>query len=827
MAKDVIKPDPIDTGLEAEVTTHDFIYTPPPAEVEETTYTPNPQILQDTAQTSLIEPGVSERMITTAKAGDVVPYVFGHCLVKPLIYTVVDKGNGSIAVDFIISQGVCETVDKVVQDGVVYDVSDSPSSTLVANWEFYEGTASQIASPKIGAALGSPNTYDTLDGICHVVADVNQWTSFDVKFVMRGIICRDPRTSPQLGSTATSNVALILARVLEDSGFTLNETALIDSANFCDAVTGSPALPRWTVDLPIYNRKSLYKWVHTLASYGSLLVDYRGSEVYLIPDRAVTTSPQITHTVTATDIQNPRTTHLGISQVPEKVFVDYREPDGETGTATAGSGSSGRITRLRMPGYGTFTMASRRAEEVLAKQQSAIKHEHSAYAQSLSSTIGDLADITYAPHNLSSERMRLIDQQQTSLGKWRRTYRQYSDSLYSSDTFTPSTPGTNPPTEPPGEIPTGPCSVLTQETFTGGNGYERIKVEFIESSWPHVLGYVVVVGPSSGGAGGAQTVYSGFIPHTGDGTQTVYTDPIVIADDTVSPVVAAVEYKAWVFIYASTGLGAACTTLFTPSDPNFAVTAKQFGPGNSPDNYYTIGGGSPHDYRSFITGTSSGDSYVKMTLVFCVHPNIFDWHHIFCSANANIAVAISDTDGGLWVSRKDATNAINSIDILPSGSPTDNGGMNLNAWNQVMIAYDGSIGSPLSLAAKIWINGVEMYSGDWGSGVANTHPMSWAGPSYVGKGELNNGLPNPALDCYVSYVWCAEEYLDPDVYWDSFFDGTGKPLDIGTDGSNVSGSPPLVPDTYCKNGDFTANAGSGDNWTEVGTVPDAPSSPTD
>ncbi|GAG99956.1 unnamed protein product, partial [marine sediment metagenome] len=35
------------------------------------------------------------------------------------------------------------------------------------------------------------------------------------------------------------------------------------------------------------------------------------------------------------------------------------------------------------------------------------------------------------------------------------------------------------------------------------------------------------------------------------------------------------------------------------------------------------------------------------------------------------------------------------------------------------------------------------------------------------------------------------------------------------------------PDTYCPDGDFTANVGSGPNWTEIGTVPAAPSSPTD
>ena len=155
-----------------------------------------------------------------------------------------------------------------------------------------------------------------------------------------------------------------------------------------------------------------------------------------------------------------------------------------------------------------------------------------------------------------------------------------------------------------------------------------------------------------------------------------------------------------------------------------------------------------------------------------------------------------------------------------------------------MIAIDGdSSTSPFQRNAKIWIDGVEKYNVDFASqtGAAiDMVPNDWEGPCYVGMGDYAFGSApghDPdlwaGLNCHLSYCWAAEEYLDPAVHWDSIFDGSNKPIDIGTDGSDVSGSPPLVPSTYCKDGDLTANAGSMDNWNEIGTVPDAPSSPTD
>jgi hypothetical protein len=86
------------------------------------------------------------------------------------------------------------------------------------------------------------------------------------------------------------------------------------------------------------------------------------------------------------------------------------------------------------------------------------------------------------------------------------------------------------------------------------------------------------------------------------------------------------------------------------------------------------------------------------------------------------------------------------------------------------------------------------------------------------------------LDCYLAFVWAEEIYLDPATYWGAFFNENPyngplhTPLWQGANGEDRLGVP---PDTYCPDGDFTNNLGSGPDWTEIGTVPAAPTSPTD
>ena len=188
---------------------------------------------------------------------------------------------------------------------------------------------------------------------------------------------------------------------------------------------------------------------------------------------------------------------------------------------------------------------------------------------------------------------------------------------------------------------------------------------------------------------------------------------------------------------------------------------------------------------------------------------------MFTTASYDFYCYGNDASGGLSVGGKSFNNTSWSVTVAPGGGEP----LSIGAWHTVMISMNGnSAASPRTSTMKIWVDGTEVYNG----AVTNTYarrPMAWQGNAWVGTGDAYDGL-----DCYLSYVWCKEEYLDPATYWSSFFDGSNKPKDIGADGSGVTGSQ---PDTYVPDGDFTNNLGFGPNWTEVGTVPAAPSSPTD
>jgi len=285
---------------------------------------------------------------------------------------------------------------------------------------------------------------------------------------------------------------------------------------------------------------------------------------------------------------------------------------------------------------------------------------------------------------------------------------------------------------------------------------------------------------------------------------------------------------------ATTTTFSAVTLTVQEASTAFTTTAKHFGDGSSPSNYYQTGGGStigdsPLDWNGLIAATGSGDTYQKLTLVFCIYPVTLgdgsaDWF-IFGSEAGLFIVGYGDQDGGIVVGAKDWTGSTHDAFAPPTGSPSDYGGLIPGQWNTVMIAYDGvGASSPETRDMKIWANGAEVFNGQFGTNHASMSPMSWNGYSWVGRGDYWSGATQDGMDCYLSYVWCKEEYLDPATYWSSFFDGSNKPLNIGADGSSVTGSP---PDTYCPDADFTNNLGTAPSWDEIGTVPAAPSSPTD
>jgi hypothetical protein len=258
----------------------------------------------------------------------------------------------------------------------------------------------------------------------------------------------------------------------------------------------------------------------------------------------------------------------------------------------------------------------------------------------------------------------------------------------------------------------------------------------------------------------------------------------------------------------------------------YTTTAKHYG--DSVSNYFETGGGSvigdsPLDWNGMIDAVNASDVYTEMTLVFSIYPlelsDDGNWY-VFGSESGTILVGHWDVDGGIWVGARTFAAAIQQVNTTGDGAG-DYAGMTLNEWNAIMIAWETTGGDR---NIKMVSNGVEVYDGLFDDNDDALNPHSYNGYCWAGRGDGYSGPPERGMECYVSAVWCDEVYLDPDTYYSDFFDANYKPKDIGADGSEVTATQ---PHTYAPDGDLANNLGSGDDWDEVGTVPNAPISPTD
>ena len=503
---------------------------------------PDPEVISQAASGSVAP------TITAVQAGDPWPYVFGRTTVTPQIITAYSDGT-YLYVDYMLSAGECNDIVSLIQGGT--DIGKP-----VDNFEYFTGTSGQTASTLMTEALG---TYDTLADVCHFVAKLTKDDSMDFRVILEGLKLYDPRTSPETAYSA--NPALALARILTDCGYTMDYTSVAEVANYCDEdVAGSP---RWTINLPIYERRSIDTYIQAFSQYASCVVDIIGGSAKLIPDKPVTSSPAVLRNVTSDDIMegSAKTTKVGTREVPKQVTAMYREEDGTQRSAVAGSGSAGERARIPVPGFQTYTMARRYATETLNKAKADLRHEHVAKDAALSDAIGDLHSITYAAHGLSSKVMRLVDLTEIERGRWRRSYFEYDAALYNDQVYVePSVTDTELPT--PSKPPDGPTPAITEELYSDETAttYSRMKISFNGVAWPYAAGYKVT-------CIGQQSVLNTLIAHDGPGLHIVYT----------SPVKQGVTYLASVWVQSGSGALSA-----VPGTASAVALGKLLPPGDVP-----------------------------------------------------------------------------------------------------------------------------------------------------------------------------------------------------------------------------------------------------
>jgi hypothetical protein len=728
------------------------------------TYLPSPSVLDETTP---LETG-REYSVDVAQPGDPIPYVFGNVRVKPKIIALTEY-SGYLYVDYLISQGPISSIDKVFIGGE----EQTPSPTT---WQYFTGAAGQATSSLMKTAIGnSPLSYDALSGLAHVVAKLTPSQSFDVTFEVSGMLLADPRLSPVLTEAYSVNPALVLRRIFTDCGYTVNDTDVATCANYCDEQVN--AKNRWTLNLQADTRRPLRDWVQTIATYGNILLDLHGGTVRMVPDQAVTSSPAIARVVTAANIVagSAKTTKVGTRNVPNKVIVTYQELDGKQRTATAGSGSTGEITRLSMPGIQDYSEARRFAQEVLNKAQADLRHSHVTHDAGLVDGIGDLMSITYAPHGLSAKVMRLVGYTEVERGRWRREFVEYDSGLYDSTSYTRPTVGDtalqSPNTPPAGPTPTAVEELYTDET---GTTYSRLKITFTGSTWPYVRNYRVT-------CDGQQNVLNALIPHTGTDTHTVYTAALKQG----------ITYLTCVYIQSSSGaLSETCGTAST------VALGKLLPPGDVPSagfTAYEAGNLVALSWQAAeeITGDLRGYTIKRLPAASYVGTSA-DW------ANTNAVTIVDRHDGTTFLTPSQVAGSyyfgVKAVDNA--------GNYSTNAtWKAVTITDNDGSTNVIEVNSGVLINMHEyIVDGDaryvitstgqtWGTRFGNTSPLATWGDAGSPAERWGGDLATDSS--FTSEVWDIGSIKQGSWFWNdqdvTLFGGTqANTLILGDESSPIS-----------------------------------------
>ena len=239
----------------------------------------------------------------------------------------------------------------------------------------------------------------------------------------------------------------------------------------------------------------------------------------------------------------------------------------------------------------------------------------------------------------------------------------------------------------------------------------------------------------------------------------------------------------------------------------FSTGAKRFD--NPATNYYRGGVGN-------IFPSSGGETGVTRVVSF--YPRaLLSAGNIMASSQINSwKIGWVNTGGGIT---PQAYIRRGIFDEGPTGVWANHPSLTLNVWHSYCISWNFTTGVCDYVFDGVY-NG-SFYTENVSSGVSVTNYSTI--DEFMGSGRLHSTGDFTNVD--ISQYWMDDSYIDLSVPGNiaKFFNGT-VPVYLGETGELPTGAQPLH---FNPTGDMTDNKGSQANWIEVGTVPDAPTSPTD
>ena len=156
-------------------------------------------------------------------------------------------------------------------------------------------------------------------------------------------------------------------------------------------------------------------------------------------------------------------------------------------------------------------------------------------------------------------------------------------------------------------------------------------------------------------------------------------------------------------------------------------------------------------------------------------------------------------------------------------------GLNMDDWFAFMLSIDYSGAVPV---VETWTHKKgDAAAINVGGGLeldADTGPITfeWDDTSVVTSVGSHPSYLGDAGEYDACEIYITNEAVDWSVEANrlKFVDNTGKPVGLGSDGSDLTGT---AAKHYAPDGDLTNNLGTESNWTENGTIPGASTSPSD
>lgn len=445
---------------------------------------------------------VSERTLTIAGAGTLLPTIFGLDQTGAKITAIVDYG-ASLVLRCEWCTGGIDSVNALYMDDAA-----APAGVIATH---YDGSQVTADATLVAAFAAKGKTYtDTLNGVCYstLVVPPGLGNGFP-RFVAEIKGKKIAQTSGGTPAYTQNGVWFIAWLITQRLGESINWASFTAAATASgDVMVGSPAEKKRILGLTLDNEQSVTQWISLLLGYTGCALWYDNGEWGITAETATYTAPfAVTEALMKDgeiDVQS-----RNVKNAPTVVRIWYtntsvipwREEYAEVSLPGAGSTLPYLLSEVRMPGIQRYSHAYREAYEQLYDYQLGdLTASFVTRDQGLKIMPGDVFPITHSI-GFSAKPFRCVSMPEpVDAGRWKIQAREFDPAKYSTAVVTGPTfadTGLPLPTSPP----TVSSLTLTEEAISVAAG--ALPLSKIRATWPGVTypffqAYKVVVTNSAG-----------------------------------------------------------------------------------------------------------------------------------------------------------------------------------------------------------------------------------------------------------------------------------------------------------------------------------------